>query len=43
MKGPATAPGTVPVGPLLTLYDPIYLGVDEFGVVLERGLDFVSF
>ena len=31
MKGPATAPGTVPVGPLLTMYDPIYIGVDEFG------------
>ena len=32
MKGPATTPGTVPVGPLLSMYDPIYLGVDEFGV-----------
>ena len=31
MKGPATAPGTVPVGPLLSMYDPIYIGVDEFG------------
>ena len=31
MKGPATTPGTVPVGPLLTMYDPIYVGVDEFG------------
>ena len=31
MKGPASAPGTVPVGPLLTMYDPIYIGVDEFG------------
>ena len=31
MKGPATTPGTVPVGPLLTMYDPIYIGVDEFG------------
>ncbi len=31
MKGPATTPGTVPVGPLLSMYDPIYVGVDEFG------------
>ena len=31
MKGPATTPGTVPVGPLLSMYDPIYIGVDEFG------------
>ena len=30
MKGPASAPGTVPVGPLLSMYDPIYAGVDEF-------------
>jgi S-DNA-T family DNA segregation ATPase FtsK/SpoIIIE len=25
------APDTYPVGPALTMYDPIYLGVDEFG------------
>ena len=31
MKGPASASGTVPVGPLLSMYDPIYVGVDEFG------------
>jgi DNA segregation ATPase FtsK/SpoIIIE, S-DNA-T family len=30
MNGPAPHPGTVPVGPLLTMYDPIYIGVDEF-------------
>jgi S-DNA-T family DNA segregation ATPase FtsK/SpoIIIE len=30
MYGPATHPGTIPVGPLLTMYDPIYIGVDEF-------------
>ena len=28
----------VPVGPSLSMYDPIYLGIDEFGepVYLER-------
>jgi DNA segregation ATPase FtsK/SpoIIIE, S-DNA-T family len=25
------APATYPVGPALSMYDPIYLGVDEFG------------
>jgi len=27
----ARAPGTYPVGPALSMYDPIYLGIDEFG------------
>ena len=31
MNGPALSPGTVPVGPLLSMYDPIFIGVDEFG------------
>ena len=31
MNGPAPSPGTVPVGPLLSMYDPIFIGVDEFG------------
>ena len=31
MNGPASHPGTVPVGPLLSMYDPIHIGVDEFG------------
>jgi len=30
MNGPVYAPGTVPAGPLLTMYDPIHIGVDEF-------------
>ena len=30
MNGPVSYPGTVPVGPLLTMYDPIYIGADEF-------------
>ena len=29
MTGPAT--GTVPVGPMLSMFDPIYVGIDEFG------------
>ena len=39
MKGPATTPGTVPVGPLLSMYDPIYVGVDEFGAPVYTRLD----
>jgi S-DNA-T family DNA segregation ATPase FtsK/SpoIIIE len=31
MNGPVHTPGTIPVGPLLTMYDPIYIGIDEFG------------
>jgi S-DNA-T family DNA segregation ATPase FtsK/SpoIIIE len=27
----ATAPDTVPVGPLLSIFDPVFLGIDEFG------------
>ncbi|MFB6396182.1 FtsK/SpoIIIE domain-containing protein [Polymorphospora lycopeni] len=27
----ANAPAVVPVGPSLSMYDPIYLGIDEFG------------
>ena len=30
MTGPATY-GTVPVGPMLSMYDPIHVGSDEFG------------
>ncbi|MEV7227279.1 FtsK/SpoIIIE domain-containing protein [Polymorphospora sp. NPDC051019] len=28
---PAAGPDTVPVGPLLSIFDPVFLGVDEFG------------
>jgi S-DNA-T family DNA segregation ATPase FtsK/SpoIIIE len=28
---PARPPDTYPVGPVLSMYDPIYLGLDEFG------------
>ncbi|GII23182.1 FtsK/SpoIIIE domain-containing protein [Planosporangium mesophilum] len=28
---PATGPDTVPVGPVLSAFDPVYLGIDEFG------------
>ena len=31
MTGPAPATGTIPVGPMLSMFDPIYVGNDEFG------------
>ena len=31
MTGPAPSTGTVPVGPMLSMYDPIHVGSDEFG------------
>ena len=31
MTGPALTAGTVPVGPMLSMFDPIYVGIDEFG------------
>ena len=31
MTGPAPSTGSIPVGPMLSMYDPIYIGVDEFG------------
>jgi len=31
MTGPAPAAGSVPVGPMLSMYDPIHVGSDEFG------------
>ena len=31
MTGPTLAAGTVPVGPMLSMFDPIYVGIDEFG------------
>jgi S-DNA-T family DNA segregation ATPase FtsK/SpoIIIE len=31
VSGRARGPDTYPVGPVLTMYDPIHLGVDEFG------------
>ena len=31
MTGPAPATGTIPVGPMLSMYDPIHIGGDEFG------------
>ena len=31
MTGPAPATGTVPVGPMLSMFDPIHVGSDEFG------------
>jgi DNA segregation ATPase FtsK/SpoIIIE, S-DNA-T family len=32
MSGPPTATGTIPVGPMLSMFDPVYVGIDEFGV-----------
>jgi DNA segregation ATPase FtsK/SpoIIIE, S-DNA-T family len=32
MSGPPHSPGTVPVGPMLSMFDPIHVGIDEFGV-----------
>ena len=31
MTGPATLTGTIPAGPMLSMYDPIHIGGDEFG------------
>src|SRR5580693_2545804 len=31
MTGPAPADRTIPAGPKLSLFDPIYVGIDEFG------------
>ena len=31
MTGPTHPAGTVPVGPMLSMYDPIHVGSDEFG------------
>ena len=31
MTGPALADRSGPAGPLLSMYDPIYIGIDEFG------------
>ena len=31
MTGPTLTAGTVPVGPMLSMFDPIYVGIDEFG------------
>ena len=32
MTGPPSTTGTVPVGPMLSMFDPIHVGLDEFGV-----------
>jgi S-DNA-T family DNA segregation ATPase FtsK/SpoIIIE len=31
MTGPTLTTGTVPVGPTLSMFDPIYVGINEFG------------
>jgi S-DNA-T family DNA segregation ATPase FtsK/SpoIIIE len=31
MTGPAPATGTIPAGPMLSMFDPIFVGIDEFG------------
>src|SRR5215469_4391824 len=31
MTGPAPADRTIPAGPMLSMFDPIYVGIDEFG------------
>ena len=31
MTGPTLTSGTVPVGPMLSMFDYIYVGIDEFG------------
>jgi S-DNA-T family DNA segregation ATPase FtsK/SpoIIIE len=31
MTGPAPATGTIPAGPMLSMFNPIYVGNDEFG------------
>jgi hypothetical protein len=32
MTGPAPEPGTIPVGPMLSMFNPIHVGSDEFGL-----------
>jgi S-DNA-T family DNA segregation ATPase FtsK/SpoIIIE len=32
MTGPALIAGTVPVGPMLSMFDPIFVGINEFGL-----------
>jgi S-DNA-T family DNA segregation ATPase FtsK/SpoIIIE len=32
MTGPALTAGGVPVGPMLSMFDPIYVGINEFGL-----------
>ncbi len=32
MTGPAPSTGSIPVGPMLSMYDPIHIGGDEFGL-----------
>jgi S-DNA-T family DNA segregation ATPase FtsK/SpoIIIE len=31
MKRPAAAPGLTPAGPVLSMFDPVHVGIDEFG------------
>ena len=31
MKHPGTRPGIIPAGPVLSMFDPIYVGIDEYG------------
>src|SRR5215469_12529137 len=31
MTGPASATGGIPAGPRMSMFDPIYVGIDEFG------------
>ena len=31
MTGPTLTAGAVPVGPMLSMFDPIFVGIDEFG------------
>ena len=32
MTGPTLTAGTVPVGPMLSMFDPIFVGINEFGL-----------
>src|SRR6266480_2644403 len=32
MTGPALTAGAVPVGPMLSMFDPIFVGINEFGL-----------
>ena len=32
MTGPAFTAGAVPVGPMLSMFDPIFVGINEFGL-----------
>jgi S-DNA-T family DNA segregation ATPase FtsK/SpoIIIE len=43
LAAPATTPDTVPVGPTMSAFDPVYLGVDEYGAPVSVSLIYRNF